>query len=210
MRQSECCFISLWVPGSRGPRSALTPAPLAILSARKHALAWRVYCLGPSNHLQRILPDALRGSPPLAGCTSGVCVRETDKSPLFAAWKASAFTRMTCRRDLQTLRQLDFANLYHRSPREAYKPARTGPRSSAPRSPLCSRRGQFSPGPRPEKGDDCEAVAFYYLCAGYAYHFLFDGPNPGDTAFDPRFRLACDLYNNGLAKCMPRSAHRPT
>jgi pimeloyl-ACP methyl ester carboxylesterase len=61
----------------------------------------------------------------------------------------------------------------------------------------------------------------YYLCAGYAYHYLFattEAKQPilqadlqlvshfprlaPPEAFDPRFRLACDLYNTGLAKCL--------
>src|SRR5262249_37076194 len=29
-----------------------------------------------------------------------------------------------------------------------------------------------------EKAQDCEAVAYYYSCAGYAYHFLFQGSEP--------------------------------
>src|SRR5439155_10945469 len=67
-----------------------------------------------------------------------------------------------------------------------------------------------------EKGNDPEAVCWYYLCAGYAYHFLFPSdvvdradllPAVSRDAFDPRFRLACDLYNGGLAKCI-RAAQR--
>jgi hypothetical protein len=85
-----------------------------------------------------------------------------------------------------------------------------------------------------ERAGRCDAITCYYLCAGYAYHYLFDDYRPagvlGDDAhkdgveqvggpdsvqrtlwrerrrarqaFDPRFRLACDLYNAGLAKCI--------
>src|SRR5262249_13838196 len=68
-----------------------------------------------------------------------------------------------------------------------------------------------------------DACAYYYLSAGYAYHYLFgpsaateedvqpvkaeSPPSPPTEAFDPRFRLACDLYNAGLAKCIA-AAHR--
>src|SRR5207237_3198466 len=58
-----------------------------------------------------------------------------------------------------------------------------------------------------EKHDRAEAVAYYYLCAGYAYHYLFDAGAGVTPVFDPRFRLACDLYNAGLAKCI-RAAQR--
>jgi len=65
-----------------------------------------------------------------------------------------------------------------------------------------------------------EALCFSYISAGYAYHYLFDRYRVpiesqgiqqaiGITLearraapFDPRFRLACDLYNLGLAKCL--------
>src|SRR5205814_1422431 len=67
-----------------------------------------------------------------------------------------------------------------------------------------------------------DSPCYYYLSAGYAYHYLFDrgGPvvlarkatdrpgagaepfDPGASPFDPRFRLACDLYNASLAKCI--------
>ena len=82
-----------------------------------------------------------------------------------------------------------------------------------------------------EKHGGANASGFYYLCAGYAYHYLF--PASADDrahvaslalnsdlrrvscgqgtfdffAYDPRFRLACDLYNTGLAKCI-RAAQR--
>lgn len=42
----------------------------------------------------------------------------------------------------------------------------------------------------------------YYLAAAvYAYAFLFpEGAGTPPSPFDPRFRLACDLYNRGLAE----------
>jgi pimeloyl-ACP methyl ester carboxylesterase len=85
-------------------------------------------------------------------------------------------------------------------------------------------------GRKAEKHDCARATACYYRCAGYAYHYLFDEPPrpapdmeksrvqlsakpqaasiapppahsvPRSSIFDPRFRLACDLYNAGLAK----------
>ena len=74
-----------------------------------------------------------------------------------------------------------------------------------------------------------DAIVHYYLCAGYAYHYLYTTAerNPGllsaggqpvlsaplasEYAFDPRVRLACDLYNRGLAgdASRPRSSCRP-
>src|SRR5262249_28371888 len=57
-------------------------------------------------------------------------------------------------------------------------------------------------GKQSESKKSHDACSFYYLCAGYAYHYLFDQSALAGNAFDPRFRLACDLYNTGLSKCI--------
>src|ERR1019366_753994 len=71
-------------------------------------------------------------------------------------------------------------------------------------------------GQQSEKWAGVEAIGHYYLSAGYAYFYLFAcaGQSPDGAAskcaatlapadpFDPRFRLACDLYNASLAKCI--------
>lgn len=57
------------------------------------------------------------------------------------------------------------------------------------------------------------ALRHHYLCAGFAHHYLLNSSKnlqtsdtrptlaPAD-AFDPRFRLACDLYNHSLSRCL--------
>ena len=57
-----------------------------------------------------------------------------------------------------------------------------------------------------------EALRHHYLCAGFAHHYLLNASGVAATeddkrptlapadAFDPRFRLACDLYNHALSK----------
>jgi pimeloyl-ACP methyl ester carboxylesterase len=60
-------------------------------------------------------------------------------------------------------------------------------------------------GKRAEKALASHTCCYYYLCAGYAYHYLFGAG--ADEPFDPRFRLACDLYNAGLTHCI-RSAQK--
>jgi pimeloyl-ACP methyl ester carboxylesterase len=45
------------------------------------------------------------------------------------------------------------------------------------------------------------ASAYYYLSAGFAYHFLF-GPGSVNSPFDGRFRLACELYNAAVVQCL--------
>lgn len=56
-------------------------------------------------------------------------------------------------------------------------------------------------GRRLDKWKKAAAVERYLDAVAYAYDFLFD-PDlaAGRTAVDPRFRLACDLYNSGLER----------
>ncbi len=129
-------------------------------------------------------------------------------------------------RSLQVLRRWDLEYAYHRDAADAL--ARLHSIAlEAPRPELLYTLAELSYllGRRHEKASGTVACGYYYLCAGYAYHYLFDGwPEvPGvaeqpqaarldpaasaDSPFDPRFRLACDLYNAGLAKCI-RAAQR--
>src|SRR5262249_34917286 len=127
-----------------------------------------------------------------AGCTSGISVRETDHAPLFAGLRASAFSKDDLSaRSQQTLRQLDLANLYRRDRRAVQdRLHRLAVADPQPDLLFALAEVSFQLGRELEQREDGEAVAYYYLCAGYAYHYLFDGPGPSDTAFDPRFRLA--------------------
>lgn len=50
-----------------------------------------------------------------------------------------------------------------------------------------------------------EAAKLYATCMLFAYAYLFDeGLGAPPSAYDPRFRLACDLYNRSLAKLVLR------
>jgi pimeloyl-ACP methyl ester carboxylesterase len=160
----------------------------------------------------RLLPWLLAGvlTAALAGCSCGIGVRHVGEAPLLADLQASAIDNGELSpRTLQTLRQLDFDTLFHRSPSETVARLHTlALRDEQPEylfalAELCYHLGRTA-----ERHDDPEAVACYYLCAGYAYHYLFkSGPLGSATAFDPRFRLACDVYNLGLTKCL-RTAQR--
>lgn len=114
------------------------------------------------------------------------------------------------------LRQLDLEQLYHRHPPAAL--ARLQEATIAARSPdrlFALAEMSYLLGREAERSENAEAVAYYYGCAGYAYHYLFDpevgvdvsSPETAAPRFDPRFRGACDLYNAGLAKCI-RAAQR--
>jgi pimeloyl-ACP methyl ester carboxylesterase len=171
-----------------------------------------------------LLPFALL----LAGCAS-IRVEHTHRPALLAAWRASAVLRDDVSpRTLQTLRQWDLADLYAKSPDEAAaKLHAAAVRDPQPELLFALAEINYVRGRKAEKHDCTHATAYYYLCAGYAYHYLFDDPPrpapdmetnlstvgyssgprpihamPRSSIFDPRFRLACELYNAGLAKCI--------
>jgi pimeloyl-ACP methyl ester carboxylesterase len=129
---------------------------------------------------------------------------------------------------MQTLRQLDLDEIYARSPSECLIRLQTeSEHDLTPELLFALAELSYQIGLRAESSHELDACVFYYLCAGYAYHYLFDfapvpephslgleGPpgnerRPFDEAnpFDPRYRLACDLYNAALAQCI-RTAQR--
>ena len=155
------------------------------------------------------------------GCAS-ISVRRAGAPDLLDTWKASiGASGELSPRSRQTLRVLDLEAVYKRHPEEVV--ARLHAQAVESPQPdllfalaeICYLRGRDC-----EHWNCAEAVGHYYLCAGYAYHFLFVTADPNPTvvpqregteavarltpadAFDPRFRLACDLYNAGLAKCI--------
>jgi pimeloyl-ACP methyl ester carboxylesterase len=164
----------------------------------------------------------------LPGCAT-IRVDRTHRSGLFAGWRASAVGRDELSpRTLQTLRQWDLADLYARSPDKAESKLHDEAVGN-PQPDLLFALAEINyvRGRKAEKHDCAHATAYYYLCAGYAYHYLFDEPprpapdmetslksvshspeplpvpsNGRASIFDPRFRLACELYNAGLAKCI--------
>jgi pimeloyl-ACP methyl ester carboxylesterase len=161
----------------------------------------------------------------LAGCSSGVSVRHVSESSLLADWYASAIeSKELSPRTQQTMRQLDLADLFQRQPLEAFhKLQELAIKEKQPDILFALAEITYHLGSDAERHQDREAVVYYYLCAGYAYHYLFDdGYSDQDSAsqkefpegkeakatsfqapvFDPRFRLACDLYNRGLSKCI--------
>ena len=162
----------------------------------------------------------------LAGCAN-IRVDHVHQPALLDAWRASAVLRDELSpRTMQTLRQWDLANLYSDQPDEAIaKLHEIVLRDPQPELVFTLAEMNYVRGRKADKYDCSRATAYYYLCAGYAYHYLFDEPPrpapdmeisrkvssrsnlpppahlvPRSSIFDPRFRLACDLYNAGLAK----------
>jgi pimeloyl-ACP methyl ester carboxylesterase len=142
----------------------------------------------------------------LAGC-SNITVRHITAPDLLAEWRASILDAETLSaRTLQTLRQIDLEQVYRHSPAEAYARLQAlADRDPQPERLFALSEMSYYLGRQAEKNRNPNAIAFYYFSAGYAYHYLFpSGSEPPalKAQFDPRFRLACDLYNAGLAKCL--------
>jgi pimeloyl-ACP methyl ester carboxylesterase len=141
------------------------------------------------------------------GCAS-ISVRKVAAPEPLDSWQASAVTgEKLSPRTLQTLRRWDLDQLYDRSPTDAHSRLQAVTLATPePELVFALAETSYLLGRRAEKRAPAEACAFYYLCAGYAYHYLFPVQDRPDAAsplvFDPRFRLACDLYNAGLAKCI--------
>src|SRR5262245_45902003 len=137
----------------------------------------------------------------LGGCAA-IRVRRAEGPAVASAWRASAVTgNELSPRTRQTIRQLDLEALY--PDRLAELSAKLhGEATRNPQRDLLFALAEvnYLRGSRAEKRQVSEACVYYYLSAGYAYHYLFDEATA--EAFDPRFRLACDLYNAGLAKCI--------
>jgi pimeloyl-ACP methyl ester carboxylesterase len=185
----------------------------------------------------------------LAGCST-ITVHRTRAPDALEAWQASFVeSGGVSPRTLQSLRQWDLADIYRRSPAEAHAALQAvAARDPTPDRLFALAELSYILGQEAEKWEKPTAVVYYYLCAGYAYHYLFPGSRlPGEprgrddalrlavgaelggqgsgvsrdvangsppagqwflaSCFDPRFRLACDLYNTGLSKCI-RAAQR--
>jgi pimeloyl-ACP methyl ester carboxylesterase len=155
------------------------------------------------------------------GC-SPITVRRVQAPDLLTAWRASVLSAKDLSpRTLQTLRLLDLEQVYRRCPEEAVARLHAAAvHDPQPDFLFALAEINYFRGREAEKESCHDAVGYYYLCAGYAYHYLFavarnePEANSGNAgaravaplspldAFDPRFRLACELYNAGLAKCL--------
>src|SRR5581483_934209 len=155
------------------------------------------------------------------GCSS-VTVRHIKAPALQRPWQSSVVE--TCElspRTLQTLHQWDLDHVYRKKPEEAFARLQTrAGQDPEPDQLYALAEMSYVLGQKAERWRKPQAIRFYYLSAGYAYHFLFaeearqtakisttsqEGPRGLESApsfFDPRFRLACDLYNAGLGKCI--------
>ena len=159
-----------------------------------------------------------------APACSGIGVRDVKRPMLFADWRASALAAdRPSPRTVQTLRIYDLDHVYDRDPDDAigklHATAVADPQADTlfALAELSYLRGQAVGKKRPD-----DAVRHYVRCCAYAQHYLLassvesaqtpgadaarlaseNSPLTPRDAFDPRFRLACNLYNAGLAQCL--------
>jgi pimeloyl-ACP methyl ester carboxylesterase len=171
----------------------------------------------PSVHLGLLAAALLPGV--LAGC-GGIGVRPNTSPDLRDAWRASlGVSSGLSPRTRQTLRQYALDQTWRDDPDQAAAALHERAlRHPDPEILFALSEIHYDRGRRCERWDCTKAVGHYYLCAGYAYYFLFATARPGGDeghpaalapadAFDPRFRLACDLYNAGLDKCIRAAQH---
>ncbi len=154
-----------------------------------------------------------------SGCNS-ITVTRSKSAGLLAAWRSSVSRH--CRlspRTEQTLRQLDLIGVYDADPGQAISQLHAiALKEPLPDILFALAEVNHLQARKLESWQPREAIGHYYLCAGYAYHYLFATADRNSdlqvatnkpcrmltpqNSFDPRFRLACDLYNQSLAKCI--------
>lgn len=165
---------------------------------------------------------ALLGTLLAAGCST-IGVHESKTMPLVDGWRETVgLPGKLSTRSEQVLRKADLEEVYRENPREAARRLHELALKDSKLDYLFTlAEVHFLEGQGCETWHRHKAVMHYYLCAGYAYYYLFSTADenqpllradlkvvshfprlaPAD-AFDPRFRLACDLYNAGVARCL--------
>ncbi len=128
------------------------------------------------------------------GCGTSVGVRHVGPPAPAPHAEASTFTRQTLRQyDADASYPNDLDGAADRLHAHACKDPLPGLLFAL--AELHHLRGE-----RLRRTDTAAACAAYHLSAGYAFHHLFGEKKP--EPFDPRFRMACDLYNAGVARLL--------
>lgn len=98
---------------------------------------------------------------------------------------------------LQALQRLDLKDLYDDDPRAALAQMHAG------LAPTGDDDRLFALAELSFDTADCTGDRSYYLASAvYAYAFLFPEDGTAPNPFDPRMRLAADLYNRGIAEAL--------
>jgi pimeloyl-ACP methyl ester carboxylesterase len=148
----------------------------------------------------------------LPGCAE-ITVRKSNAIDLVRDWEANLLSPgQLSPRSVQTLRRFDLERVYVTAPEEAFTRLEAiTTATSEPDAVFTLAEMAYLFGVRNEARNSGRAAMWFHHSAGYAYHYIFPEATPMtcdyETVYDPRFRLACDLYNAGLAKCI-RAAQR--
>jgi len=139
----------------------------------------------------------------LAAAGAEITVQPSRGDRTVASWQRSiGHLERPTERTAETLRRYDLDGRYRRDPDSAIGGLEQAVRKS-PEPELVFALAELSwiEGRRLERHHRAGALDRYLDAVAYAFDFLLD-PDPalaaGRQPSDPRFRLACDLYNGGL------------
>ncbi|HMO36158.1 MAG TPA: hypothetical protein PKA06_08950, partial [Gemmatales bacterium] len=110
----------------------------------------------------------------LTGCT-GIGVRPAEERTFFDTWMMSLNTgHELSPRSRQTLRQLDLEGSYNHNPFQCYlKLIEVTDDQAPPDQIFALAELSYRFGRDSELQQQPYSCQYYYLCAGYAYHYLF-------------------------------------
>lgn len=140
------------------------------------------------------------------GCHStGVEVRPVREASIFHKLRENVLSSGKCSlRTEQLLRRYDLEVAFRKDPTSVLKALDAQiRRQPTPDAVFALAELCFLSGERAEKHSKQAALSFYAGTVAYAYFYLFDDNVAAfHSPYDPRFRLACDLYNRSLKKCI--------
>src|SRR5207248_9361855 len=116
------------------------------------------------------------------GCSYGITVKRAAGPELLDSWRASVIgTDDLSPRTIQTLHRLDLDGDYQRHPVRTFTKLQTiAVENPDPDILFALAEISYFLGRDAEKREGNAACAYYYLCSGYAFHYLFPsgrGPN---------------------------------
>lgn len=172
----------------------------AVVIAPSSAIAWTA--------IRLLLVWVLAAS---LGCTSLGFLHDDELIPV--TWHDNPdLLRELSSRTSQILRGFDLETLVQERPREAYvRLQQLALETADPELVFALAELTYLIAQQEEKQSHSHSCAWYCRCAGYCYHYLFGAASTSSRPvtthgengpFDPRFGLACNLYNTSLAHCI--------
>jgi pimeloyl-ACP methyl ester carboxylesterase len=154
---------------------------------------------GPSKPIERSTWCALSLTLTLAACATPIGVRHAGFGPIFEARTASILSGpVLSDRSRQLLAALGLEAMYADDPSAVIDAIRAN-------SLVGGRRSVFSllAEMHYARALELDSAAEFLVAAIMAYHYLFATDlQPPPSAFDPSYRLTCDIYNRALAQAL--------